>query len=276
MNDEKFGEHAVVLGGSMAGLLAARVLADAYAHVTVVERDELSTEATQRRGVPQGRHIHGLIGRGQRILEELFPGFTDDLMAQGTPTMDPLRDARLYLSGHRLQHADSGQVVVSASRPCLEGYLRERVRALPGVNFVDRCDVLGVTTTPDHRRITGARVIRRADGSAEEILPAELTLDATGRGSPTPRWLESLGYGRPPEQKVAPDIAYATGTFRLRPGALGPDRAVIAPPAPGHTRGAGLAAIEGDRYIVTLMGILGDHPPTMPEGFVEYAKSTLR
>ena len=74
MSDKKIGEHAVVLGGSMAGLLAARVLADAYAQVTVVERDELSTTATQRRGVPQGRHIHGLIGRGQQILDELFPG----------------------------------------------------------------------------------------------------------------------------------------------------------------------------------------------------------
>lgn len=276
MSDEKFGENAVVLGGSMAGLLAARVLADAYAQVTVVERDELSEATTKRRGVPQGRHIHGLAGRGQQILEELFPGFTDDLIAEGAPTMDPLSDARLYLSGHRLRQTSSGQVVVSASRPCLERYLRERVRALPDVQFVDRCDVAGLVSTPDRRRITGARVIRRADGSVEEILSAELTVDATGRGSRTPTWLDSLGYERPPVQRVEADIGYATGTFRLRPGALGPDRAVIAPPAPGHTRGAGLAPIEGDRYILTLMGILGDHPPTAPEAFVEYAKSLQR
>lgn len=276
MSDKKIGEHAVVLGGSMAGLLAARVLADAYAQVTVVERDELSTTATQRRGVPQGRHIHGLIGRGQQILDELFPGFTGDLLAQGAPTMDLLGDVRLYLSGHRLRQTRSGEVVVSASRPCLEGYVRERVRSLPSVSFADRCDVLGLVTTTDRHRITGARVIRRADGSAEEVLNADLTVDATGRGSRTPRWLESLGYRRPAEQKVAADIAYATGTFRLRPGALGHDRAVIAPPAPGHTRGAGLAAIEGDRYILTLMGILGDRPPTTPEGFLDYARSLQR
>jgi 2-polyprenyl-6-methoxyphenol hydroxylase-like FAD-dependent oxidoreductase len=274
--NEKIGEHAVVLGGSMAGLLAARVLADAYAEVTVVERDELSTTATPRRGVPQGRHIHGLIGRGQQILDELFPGFTGDLVARGAPTMDPLGDARLYLSGHRLLQTTSGTVVVSASRPCLEEYLRERVRSLPGVMFADRCDVLGLASTPDRHRITGARVIRRADGSAEEVLTADLTVDATGRGSRTPRWLECLGYGRPPEHKVSADIAYATGRFRLRPGALGEHRAVIAPPAPGHTRGAGLAAIEGDMYILTLMGILGDHPPTTPKGFLDYARSLPR
>ena len=276
MSDNKIGEHAVVLGGSMAGLLAARVLADAYAQVTVVERDELSTTATQRRGVPQGRHIHGLIGRGQQILDELFPGFTGDLVAQGAPTMDLLGDTRLYLSGHRFRQTRSGEVVVSASRPCLERYVRERVRSLPGVTFADRCDVLGLVNTPDRHRITGARVIRRTDGSAEEVLNADLTVDATGRGSRTPRWLESLGYRRPAEQKVVADIAYATGTFRLRPGALGRDRAVIAPPAPGHTRGAGLAAIEGDRHILTLMGILGDHPPTTPEGFLDYARSLQR
>ena len=276
MSDKRIGEHAVVLGGSMAGLLGARVLADAYAQVTVVERDELSTTAVQRRGVPQSRHIHGLIGRGQQVLEELFPGFTRDMVARGVPTMDLLGDARLYLSGHRLRQARSGEIVVSASRPCLEGYVRERVRSLPGVTLADRCDILGLVSTLDRRRITGARVIRRADGSAEEVLHADLTVDATGRGSRTPRWLESLGYRRPPEQKVAADIGYATGTFRLRPGALGEDRAVIMPPAPGQTRGAGLAAIEGDRYILTLMGILGDHPPTSPEGFLDYAKSLQR
>lgn len=187
--------------------------------------------------------------------------------------MDLLGDARMYLSGHRLRRTRSGTVVVSASRPCLEGYVRERVRSLPGVIFAERCDVLGLVSTADRGRITGARVIRRSDGSTEEVLDADLTVDATGRGSRTPRWLESLGFGPPPETKVAADIAYSTGTLRLRPAALGDDRAVIAPPAPGHTRGAGLAVIEGDRHILTLMGILGDHPPTTPEGFLEFAKS---
>jgi 2-polyprenyl-6-methoxyphenol hydroxylase-like FAD-dependent oxidoreductase len=273
MNDRKIGDHAVVLGGSIAGLLTARVLTDAYARVTVVERDELSATSAHRRGVPQGRHIHGLIGRGQQILDALFPGFTDDLVAQGAPTLDPLRDARLYFNGRRMRQARSGTVVVSASRPLLEGYLRERVRSLPGVTFADRRDVLGWLSTADGRRITGVRVLRRADGSAEEVLDADLTVDATGRGSRTPRWLESLGYGRPAVHKVAADVTYATATFRLRPGALGEHRAIIAPPAPGHTRGAGLAEIEDGRSILTLIGILGERPPTSPDGFLDYTKS---
>ena len=104
------GERAVVLGASMAGLLAARVLADAYAQVTVVDRDELPEASTHRRGVPQGRHVHGLLARGQQALEELFPGLTAELVAHGVPAGDLLADARLFLSGHRLRQAHTGLV----------------------------------------------------------------------------------------------------------------------------------------------------------------------
>lgn len=146
----------------------------------------------------------------QQILDELFPGFSTDLVARGVPAIDQLRDARLYFSGHRLRQAEGGGVVVSASRPCLEGYVRKRVRSLPGVTFADRRDVLSLAATSDHDRVTGVRVIRRVDSSTEETLDSDLVVDATGRGSRTPHWLEALGYGRPTEDKVAADIAYAT------------------------------------------------------------------
>jgi 2-polyprenyl-6-methoxyphenol hydroxylase-like FAD-dependent oxidoreductase len=89
----QIGDHAVVLGASMAGLLAARVLADAYAQVTVIDRDQLAEASTHRRGVPHGRHAHALLARGQQALEELFPGLTGDLIAQGVPTGDLLPTA---------------------------------------------------------------------------------------------------------------------------------------------------------------------------------------
>ena len=273
MNPNMIGDRAVVLGGSMAGLLAARVLADAYNRVTVVDRDDLSDSVAPRRGVPQGRHIHGLIARGGQILDELLPGFTESLTARGVPTMDQLRDARLYFSGHRLRQADSGVVVLSASRPCLEAHVRARVRSLPGVTFADRRDILGLVTTQDRARVIGAHVIPRADGGTEEIVHADLVVDATGRGSRLPLWLEDVGYGRPAEEKVRTGVGYATGVFRLRPDALGHDKAVIAAPTPAHPRGAGLAMIEGQRHVVTLMGILGDRPPTDLAGFLDFAKS---
>jgi hypothetical protein len=187
-----------------------------------------------------------------------------DLVSRGDDVdVDPLPAAQ----------AASGVVVLSASRPCLEAYVRERVRSLPGVTFAAGRDILGLVTTPDGGRVIGARLIPRADGGTEETMQADLVVDASGRGSRLPLWLEALGYGRPDEEKVSAGVAYATGIFRLRPGALGHDRAIIAAPTPAHVRGAGLAEIEGQRHIVTLMGMLGDRPPTDIAGFLDFARS---
>jgi 2-polyprenyl-6-methoxyphenol hydroxylase-like FAD-dependent oxidoreductase len=271
--NRQLGDRAVVVGGSLAGLLAARVLTDAYAQVTVIDRDELSQTSTHRRGVPHGRHVHGLLARGQQVLEELFPGLTAELVAHGAPAGDMLANARLYFSGHRLRQAHTGLVVLCASRPFLEGHVRARVRALSNVTFLDRCDVVGLTTAPDGRRVAGARVLRRADGSAEELLSADLVVDASGRGSRTPVWLDALGYARPGEEQVRIGLGYTTRTYRLRRDALGGDLAVLHAATPEHPRAGALQVLEGDRWMLTLAGILGDHPPTDPDGFLDFARS---
>lgn len=269
----QIGDRAVVLGGSLAGLLAARVLADAYADVTVIDRDELPAASRPRRGVPQGRHISGLLARGQQALDELFPGFTAELVAHGVPAGDLLGNARWYANGHRLRQADSGLIFLCPSRPFLEGQVRARVRALPNVAFVERCDIVGLVTTPDRRRVTGARVLRRADGSAEEVLGADLVVDATGRGSRMPVWLEALGYQRPAEDRVRIGLGYATRTYRGRPAALGADLVILPGATPEHPRGGVLQVLEDNRYLLTLAGVLGDTPPTDPDGFLGFARS---
>ena len=127
----QIGDRAVVLGASMAGLLAARVLADVYAQVTVIDRDELPETPMHRRGVPHGRHAHGLLTGGQQALEELFPGLTAELIAHGAPVGDLLANGRWYVSGHRLRQAHSGLVALSPSRPVLEGHVRAQVGHSP-------------------------------------------------------------------------------------------------------------------------------------------------
>jgi 2-polyprenyl-6-methoxyphenol hydroxylase-like FAD-dependent oxidoreductase len=266
-------DHAVVLGGSMAGLLAARVLADVYAEVTVVDRDELAPGSMPRRGVPQGRHIHALLAGGQQVLEQLFPGLTGELVAHGAPVGDVLGDARLVFGGHRLRRAEVGLVAVSASRPLLEDRVRARVRALTGVAFAPASDVVGLRCSPDRRRITGARLLRRADGSAEETLDADLVVDATGRGSRAPVWLDALGYGRPDEDRVRVDVGYATRRYRLAPDALDGDLACLHGPTPDRPRGGALARLEGEVWMLTLFGYLGDYPPTDPAGFDTFART---
>jgi 2-polyprenyl-6-methoxyphenol hydroxylase-like FAD-dependent oxidoreductase len=267
------GDRAVVLGAGMAGLLAARVLADSYGQVTVIDRDELPDTPMHRRGVPHGRHLHALAARGQQTLEELFPGLTAELVTHGAPAGNLLTDARLYLSGHRLRQAPTGLVLLCASRPLLERHIRARLRALPNLAFLDRCDIVGLATTPDGRRVTGARVLRRADNSAEELLAADLVVDATGRGSRAPAWLEALGYPRPAKEQVRIGLGYATRTYRLPADALDGDLAVLQAATPRHPRTGALQALEGDRWMLTLAGILGDHPPTDPDGFLAFARS---
>ena len=160
----------------MGGLLAARVLADFYETVTVVERDVLPENAANRRGVPQGRHVHLLLGRGSQILGELFPGFVDELVAAGTPVFDDGDLSKLYMSngGHLFPRSGRFKDVqlLLPSRPLLECHVRRRVRAVGNVTALEGHDVVELTSTATRDRVTGALVRARPDGS-ERVLGAD-------------------------------------------------------------------------------------------------------
>lgn len=266
------GHRAVVLGGSIAGLLAARVLAEHYPEVQVLDRDDLGGHGV-RRGVPQARHIHALLPRGRQLLEELFPGLTAELVAGGAASGDLLGDARLHLGGHRFVRQRSDLPTVSVSRTQLEDRVRTRVRGLPQVRIVDRCDVVGLVSAGHGRRIAGVRVLRRADGSAEETVEADLVVDAMGRGSRVPAWLQGLGYERPEEDRVEVALVYATRRYRLADAALEGDWGTLQGPTADCLRGGTLARIEGDTWMVTLFGLLGEQPPAGDARFVDFARS---
>lgn len=188
----RIGNHAVVLGASMAGLLTARVLAHAYSRVTVFDRDTMPELGTHRRGVPQDRHLHVLHPSGRQTLDDLFPGLTARLIDQGAVTGDALGDGRWQLSGCQFRQANINLPGLLASQPFLEGHVRARVTDLPNVTLVEHTDVVGVTATADRSRITGVRVHDTAGGD-ERAAPADLVVDTTGRGSRTSLWLSELG-----------------------------------------------------------------------------------
>jgi len=269
----KIGDHAVVLGASMGGLLAARVLADAYQQVTVVERDRLPESVLDRRGVPQGRHAHGLLPRGAQILDELFPGLLAELAADGVPVLRAPREFRLAFGGHLLcQDGEPGEPSYLPSRPCLEAHVRDRVRALCNVSIRDQCEVTGLVTTLAGDRVTGARVL--PPGRAEEILAADLVVDATGRGGRTPAWLKALGYDRPAEEHIPVDVKYASRYLRLPAGALGDEKLILIGSEPGRPPvGMALFLQEADRWILTLAGYAGHHPPADENGFLAFARA---
>jgi 2-polyprenyl-6-methoxyphenol hydroxylase-like FAD-dependent oxidoreductase len=254
----------------MAGLLAARVLTDAYGRVTVVERDILPSDFDNRRGVPQGRHLHTLHAHGRELLDELFPGFTADAVQAGAVTADTLGSCRIHVSGQHLCQADIGLPLLGASRPFLEGHVRQRVKALPSVRFLENSDAVGLVIDDD-RRVTGVRVAHREEGSTEQKVSADLVIDATGRGSGTPRWLEQLGYPPPEVDRVEIGLGYSSRRYRLRPGALGDDVAIFTGPTLANPRAGAVAPLEDDQHMVTLAGILGDHPPLDPAGFHAFA-----
>lgn len=263
-------DHAVVLGGSMAGVLAARVLADHYRKVTVVDRDRFPAVGMRRRGVPQDRHIHALQTLGKRTIEELFPGTTAELVDQGAVIGDWGRDATMCFSGHRLQTVEAGLDLLAGSRPLLEGHLRARLAALSGVVLLQGRGVHGLVFDPAGTRVTGVRVLRREDDSVEEVLDADLVVDATGRGSRLPRWLEAAGYAPPEVEETGLEVAYTSCRFPRLPGDEEAAILVGAVP-PDCLRGGGAIAVEGDSWLVTLGGVLGEQAPTDLEGFRAYA-----
>ena len=266
------GEQAVVLGGSMAGLLSARVLADHYDQVLVVDRDTLTGVTRPRRGVPHGGHAHGLVARGQQILQRQFPGLIEELTDAGVQPGDFADDIRWYFNGQLLATKPTGLISVPATRPVLEYHVRRRVQDIPNVLFLECHDILGLATTQDRARVTGVRV-RGADG--ERVLPGDVVVDTTGRGSRTPAWLGELGYQRPAEDRVKIGLTYTTRHFQLDADPFGDEIAVIPAATPSHPRGAFFYRLPGQdgRVELSLTGMLGDQPPTDPDGFLAFAKS---
>jgi 2-polyprenyl-6-methoxyphenol hydroxylase-like FAD-dependent oxidoreductase len=273
MSTEPIGAHAVVLGAGMAGLLTARILADLYDEVIVIDRDDLPAGAQGRLGVPQGAHAHALLARGVQLLDELFPGFTADLVADGATVGDVLGDVRMSFSGHRLSRSTTGLTALSVSRPFLEAHVRARVEQLGTVTLLQRCDVLGLVAASDRRRIVGVRLLRRRDHSAEELMATDTVVDATGRLSRAPAWLDALGIDAAREDRVEVGLAYASRRYRLDRTALGGDIAIIHGLTPDRPRGGVVAALESGTGLLTLAGLGDDRPPTDPDRFVEFARS---
>jgi 2-polyprenyl-6-methoxyphenol hydroxylase-like FAD-dependent oxidoreductase len=274
----KLGEHAIVLGASMGGLLAARVLSDFYGTVTMVERDLLPDDPANRRGVPQGRHVHALLRRGALILDDLFPGFLDDLVADGTPVWDDGDMSKLYFSfgGHRLQHSSTlpdhkSLALYAPSRPFLESHVRRRVRTLANVTILDAHDVAELTSTADRTRVTGARIANR-DGGEERQLMADLVVDATGRGSRTPAFLANLGYGRPVEDHIVMHMTYTSQLLRIPPGTLH-EMGVNIGPVPERPAGMFLAGCENDTWMFTVDGLVGHEAPGDLAGMLAFAEA---
>lgn len=260
--------HAIVLGASMAGLLAARVLSDYFDRVTVVERDKLPDGPLVRRGVPQGRHVHSVLAKGDQIMERLFPGLFQTLMREGAELIDLANDMSWHHFGIDKLRFDSGVGMYTLSRPFLEWHVRKRLMERANVRLIEECDVLGFTANAERTRITGLT------GRPQGNLAADLVVDASGRGSRTPLWLSELGYLKPRESVVKANVGYATRIYRRPPGADKKWKVLLVyPTPPAETRLGVIFPVEGNRWMATVAGWIGDHPPDDEEGYLDFARS---
>ena len=259
--------HAVVIGASMAGLLAARVLADGFETVTVVEKDRLPADADTRPGVPQSRHIHVLQRAGQETLDTLFPGYTAELIDAGGLEIDAAIDFHVYTEGDFLAKGPVHMPMYCASRPLFEYITRQRVAALENVTIRNPCQFVGLVTDDGATTVEGVTV--RTGGDEREI-DADLVVDATGRTSRTPAWLENNGYTPPSTDVVTIGVAYSTVILERD---AGDRRAFTVFPTPPNRRGCATFPIEDGKRVLTLAGYHGDHAPTDPAGFADFADS---
>lgn len=266
----KVDGRAVVLGGSIAGILAARVLAEHFRQVTVVDRDGFPAVGRRRSGVPQDRHVHALHSAGLRAIDQLFPGTVAELAAQGAVTGEVGSDATQYLAGRRICRVDANLDLLSLSRPLLEGHLRRRLATWPNVELRDHTGVHGLVLDEGRSTVAGVHVLPQEDGSAPELLRADLAVDATGRGSRLPQWLADAGFPTPTVEESGLQVSYTSGWFpRTREDR---DKVItIAGRPPDGIRGGGATAVENDCWLVTLVGLRGERAPTDPDAFVDYA-----
>ncbi len=256
-----------MIGGGVAGLGIALSLARAGHRVRIVERDAAplpespveAFEKWERRGTPQARHSHAFLARLRNGLAERMPDVLEALLEAGA---EELRFADLLpasMTDRSPRPGDEALTMLACRRITFEWVLRRAALDEPGITFEDGTRVVGLDVEPGApARVRGLHV-RRGRVAPLETRSADLVIDAGGRRSRAPRWLEEAGVPRPAEEREACGIFYCSRFFRLRPG--------VSPPERDTTIGADLgyvkyAIFHGDSKIfsVTLAASPEDAP----------------
>ncbi|HEY3254819.1 MAG TPA: FAD-dependent monooxygenase [Polyangiaceae bacterium] len=261
--------NAIVVGGSIGGLLAGLVLAEVCEQVLLVERGEIPDTPAPRAGVPQGMHAHGLLAGGLAALEQLLPGLCRELADSGCPMGDNLRDAAWIFSGRRLALGDSGVPGMTIARPLLEHAIRRRVARLPNLRIRAGARMTGLIY--ESGRVRGVRVARSP--AVEEQLMADLVVDASGRHSQLPELLRALGLTPPRIEEIALPTHYASRTYTRHPRHLKGGIALAVVSDPKVPRGGVALALDSQRWLVSQYALGGARPPIDQAGFVDFART---
>jgi 2-polyprenyl-6-methoxyphenol hydroxylase-like FAD-dependent oxidoreductase len=272
-----FGQQAVVIGGSLAGLMTARVLANHFDAVTILERDAIADQPALHQSIPQGHHLHTLLLGGQQVMASLYPGFINKLATLGAVRCRAGKDIVFYLpdgkafsmTGTVREPRDLGFDITCHSRGLLEYCVRQCTRQHPNITLTDQSTVQGLVYADGH-----IRGVRYTQSGEARMLTSDFVVDASGRRSPTPRWLTDLGFQAPESTTIGLDIAYASTKFQMPDDYDQRERLlVVMGPPPDFPNGAILEIIEHQTWHVTLGGRFGDYPPRDAAGFLAFAKA---
>ena len=275
--ENRLGQHAIVIGGSLAGLMTARVLADHFDKVTILERDQIEEHPAVRKSVPQANHLHVLLLGGQQVMSSLYPDFTDRMdqlgavrYRAGIENAFYLPDGKAHnLSGTVKYPYDLGWDNYSQSRGLLEHCVRQCTLELTNVSFESGSPVQSLIY--EDGRVQG---VKCDQPEGVDSFAADLVVDAGGRGSRAPHWLRNIGFGVPEETTIGVDFAYSSTKFRIPDSYDEPEKLLVFNgPPPDHPKGAFMEEIEDRTWHLTLFGRFGEYPPTDEDGFYAFAQA---
>lgn len=253
MRNLSLGSHAVVIGGSIAGLMTARILTDYFEKVTVIERDRFPLLAEPRSGVPQCTQMHMLLTQGRQIMEDLFPGLAAELIAEGAVTVDMGGDMEWLNPFGWTTRFPSEFKVLSFSRHILDWLIHRRLLGMSQVHFLEESYVTQLIATPDGTSVTGVEFRQRQEtGDAQEQnLVADFVVDASGYSSQASKWLKALGYEAPKETVITADMGYTGRIYEIPTGFQSDWKGVyLQSSPPERTSMAILFPIENNRWIL--------------------------
>lgn len=270
--------QAVVIGGSIGGMVAARVLSEHFDEVLLVERDTLSAGQENRPGVPHARHLHFILKRGLMVIDELFPGAKPDLLAAGCQLVDQGKDFQILYPYGWSPKVATGLEICTFTRPFFESTIRRHLLADPRISILEGHEVCGLVADPERLRVTGVRVRprHRSDepAGAETVISAALVVDTSGRASEAPEWLADLGFPVPEETVVDASWGYATRIYEPPADWRADWKVTVCLNRPPHqTRACAIQPIEGNRWLVSVAGVMHDYPPTDEAGFLQFART---
>ena len=262
--------RAVVIGASVAGLFAGRVLADYFDEVILVDKESLDGGAAPRKAVPQGNHIHGILTPTYRVLQRYLPELIDELIDNGAHVFDGGRDWRFHVYGNVLTQGETGQTLIGSTRPFFEHHLRRCVSIVQNIEIRAGHRFRNWMTGAGNKGIEGV-VVENGAGTVE--LAADLLVDARGRASTLSKELVDFGFDAPEAELVGVDLGYTSRMYQAADFSPDWNLLILNPSAPEKWIGGLIEKVENEQFIVTQFGYFGDHAPADDDGFLQRART---